>query len=100
MAVLSRDDYISRVHDFIGEDSSDGAITFLEDMIDTYEDLSTRTEDTEEWEKRYKELDESWRKRYRHRFLTGHSIPDTDEDETEEYKPEEIEIEELFEEEE
>lgn len=97
MAVLSRDDFINRVHAYIGEDSSDDGISFLEDMTDTIEDYERRTADSDDWERRYRELDETWKRRYKHRFLTGHSQID-ETDETEEIAPEEVEIEDLFEE--
>lgn len=99
MSVLNRDDYINRLHTYVGEDSSDEAISFLEDMIDTFEDMENRTGDVAELERRYKELDETWRKRYKHRFITGYSNIEqsVDPDETD-LKPEEVEVEDLFEE--
>ena len=99
MAVLSKDEFINRVHAYIGEDSSDDGISFLEDMTDTIEDYERRTGDSEDWERRYKELDETWKKRYKHRFLTGHSQIDIGEtDDTEEIEPEEVDIDDLFDE--
>lgn len=103
MAILSKDEFFTRLHDRLGEDTSDEGISFLEDMTDTYNDMERKaTGDGVDWEKKYKELDESWKKRYRHRFFTGgdRGIPDdvTEVDETEEYNPEEITVEDLFEE--
>lgn len=101
MAILSREEYFSRLHDRLGEDTSDESISFLEDMTDTYNDMENRVNsDGVNWEQRYKELDESWKKRYRHRFFSGgdRAIPDsgaavTEEDE---YKPDEISVADLF----
>ena len=99
MSVLNRDEYINRLHTYVGEDSSDDAISFLEDMIDTFEDMENRTGDAGEWERRYNELDETWRKRYKHRFITGYSNIDQPEDPDEtDLKPEEVEVDDLFEE--
>lgn len=99
MSVLNRDDYINRLHTYVGEDSSDDAISFLEDMIDTFEDMENRTGDAAEWERRYNELDETWRKRYKHRFITGHSnIDQSDDPDETDLKPEEVEVDDLFEE--
>ena len=72
MAVLERDDFFARVQARIGEDSSDDAIAFMEDMADTYNAMEQKaTGDGVDWEKRYKELDESWKKRYTHRFFSS-----------------------------
>lgn len=100
MAILTRDEYFARLHDRLGEDTSDEGISFLEDMTDTYNDMETRASgDGVNWEQKYKELDESWKKRYRHRFFSGgdRGIPDSvSTDEKEEYNPEEITVNDLF----
>ena len=66
--VLSRDDYLARVRERIGESTEDADIAFLEDMTDTYEDLYKMTRDNVDWQTKYNELDASWRKRYIDRF--------------------------------
>lgn len=103
MGVLTRDEFFAKLHERIGEDTSDEAITFLEDMTDTYNDMEKRVNgDGTDWEKKYHELDESWKKRYRHRFFNGGDKAVVGEGETAEVddKPdaEEITIEDLFEE--
>lgn len=105
MAILNKDEYINSVHARIGTDNSDESIKFLEDMVDTYEDLERKsTGDGEDWEKKYHELDETWKARYKHRFLTGSTISsdeaDIDTVVAEEEKAETIEINDLFEKEE
>lgn len=101
MAVLSRDEYFARLHDRLGDDSSDESITFLEDMTDTYNDMESRANgDGVDWEQRYRELDESWKKRYRHRFFHGgdRGNPNGVDFDTgnDGYNPEDITIENLF----
>jgi hypothetical protein len=72
MAVLSKEDYFSRLQSVVGTDNSDSAIALIEDMTDTYNDLESRAKgDGVDWEKKYKELDESWKARYKHRFFSG-----------------------------
>lgn len=66
--VLSREDYLNRVRERIGESTEDADIAFLEDMTDTYEDLYKMTRENVDWETKYNELDASWRKRYIDRF--------------------------------
>ena len=81
---------------FVGDSSDDEAISFIEDMTDTYTELEKRTAESEDWKKKYSDLDEKWKKRYRKRFFSGSAISDPDEDFEE--KKEDITVEDLFEE--
>lgn len=103
MSILNREEFFARLEDRIKGDATDEAIKFLEDMSDTYNDMERKinTTNNEEWERKYKELDDSWKKRYRHRFFSGdYRMPPSETvetDEVEAYKPEEITIDKLFE---
>lgn len=103
MAILKREDFFNRLENQIHNDSSDEAISFLEDMQDTYNDLERRANgDGVDWEQKYKELDESWRARYRHRFFNGNTnvnVTNEEEKVEDEYRPEEVMVEDLFKEE-
>lgn len=101
MAILSRDDFFARLHDRLGDDTSDESISFLEDMTDTFNDLERRSKgDGVDWEKKYYDLDESWKKRYRHRFFAGGDTgaPETNDNGTteEEYNAETVTVDDLF----
>ena len=65
MAILSREEYFNRLQDYIGEDSSDKAITLVEDMTDTYNSFADRKDDGDEWKKKYEENDRSKEKQER-----------------------------------
>lgn len=70
--VRNKDEFFNLLHERLGEDSSDEAISFMEDVTDTYNDLERRASSANsDWEKRYHDLDETWKKRYRHRFFSG-----------------------------
>ena len=103
MAVLKREEYFAKLQGILANNNSDEAISTLEDMTDTYNDLETRANGTSdsEWQRKYQELDEMWKKRYTHRFFNGDNkgIPEsvTEVNETEEYSPDEITVETLFE---
>ena len=92
MSVLNKDDFMSRLKERIGEDTSDEAIAFIEDMTDTYNDMETRTVDnSSEWEKKYNDLeqkyndlDESWKAKYKARFFDGGTSPEEVKEEQEE----------------
>ena len=99
MAILSRDDYFNRLQDYIGDDSSDRAISLVEDMTDTYNSFAERKDDGDEWKKKYEDNDRSWRERYRRRFFSGSSgIPGMEEmeDEGEKITAENIKVDDLF----
>ena len=83
MAVLSRDDFMARINERVGDDNSDDALSFIEDMTDTFDDLSS-SNNTEEWEKKYNELDRMWREKYKARFMNPGTDPQTVIDEQEE----------------
>lgn len=75
MAVLTRDDFFSRLQERLGSDTSDESIQFLEDMTDTYNDLEQKASgDGVDWEQRYHELDESWKQKYQHRFFSSGGV--------------------------
>ena len=45
MAVLSKEDFLSRINERIAEDNSDEANKFMEDMSDTYNDMASKITD-------------------------------------------------------
>lgn len=95
MAVKTIDEIMKKVRERIGEDNSDEAIEFIEDISDTFESFSN----TEDWKTKYEENDKKWREKYRERFFTSkEEVEEVEEDEIEE--PEEKEkkkFEDLFE---
>ena len=81
MAILSRDELFNKIKVRIGEDTSDEAISLLEDLNDTLTDLTTKANgDGVNWQEKYNELDSTWRKKYRDRFFAGKDEPDPDVD--------------------
>lgn len=76
MAVKTRDEIVEAVRERIGEDTSDEAISLLEDVTDTFTDYETRVADKTDWKSKYNELDASWRKKYMERFSgkTGEEV--------------------------
>lgn len=100
MAVLNRKDFFSQLNDRVGTDTSDEALSFVENMTDTYNDMERRMNDTENWEQKYRELDEAWKKKYRQRFFSSEGrsrLLDDDEDKGDTgYDPSHIKIEDLF----
>ena len=75
---LEKEALIEKVKSYIGEDTSDAAISLLEDVSDSVEGFDGVT--MEEAERMVAEKEEEWRKKYIERF----SGNDEDEEETEE----------------
>lgn len=77
MSVLNKEEFMSKLKERIGDDTSDEAMTFLEDITDTFNDMETRSNgaNNEEWKKKYEELDKSWREKYKARFFDSETAP-------------------------
>lgn len=94
MAVRTRDEILAAIRSRLGDDTSDDALTIIEDIDDTFKDYETRT--GEDWKSKYDELDAQWRKRYRDRFFqkadNGDTTPEDVKDDNEEDLKEESEV--------
>ena len=75
--VLNKEDFMKRLQERIGEDTSDEAMSFIEDMTDTFNDMETRSSgnNDEQWQKKYDELDKTWREKYKARFFNSETTP-------------------------
>lgn len=72
MAIRTVDEIMSSVRAQLGGDTSDSALTLIEDLTDTMADLTGRANsDPENWEQKYKDNDAEWRKRYHDRFFNS-----------------------------
>ena len=82
MAVKTRDEIMEAIRKRIGEDTSDDAISLLEDVTDTFADYETKVADKTDWKTKYDEMDASWRKKYMDRFSgkTGEEIKEEQEE--------------------
>lgn len=100
MAILNRDEFFESLNTFIGDRNDNDSIQFMENMSDTYEDLSTKANgDGEDWKQKYIENDKMWKERYKNRFFSGNTGNSENlgypEENEEEKKP--ISIDDLFE---
>jgi hypothetical protein len=90
MAVLDKEKFMERLKERIGEDTSDDALQFIEDMADTYNDLEERV--GEDWKTKYEESEKTWRDKYKQRFFTStETATETEEEEEETNKPKKFE---------
>lgn len=80
MAVLSKEDFLVRLQARIGDDTSDDAMSFIEDITDTFNDLEGKagTGNDSEWEQKYNDLDKTWREKYKARFFSSNDETQTE----------------------
>ena len=81
MAVKKKEELMEALRQRIGEDTSDEALSLIEDFNDTMEQYEKSNSDSTDWKTKYEENDAQWRQRYKDRFF---SKADDDEDSTEE----------------
>lgn len=90
MGVVSKESLLEKIRDMIGTENaeSDEAISLLEDMSDTFDDLSSQVSQAGDYKKKYEENDAEWRKRYHDRFfsVTEDDIKEDDKDDEVEKK--------------
>ena len=68
--VRSKDEILASIRTRIGDDTSDEAIALVEDINDSFDDLSTRLTEAGDWKAKYEENDKAWRDKYTERFFT------------------------------
>ena len=89
--VLTKEEFLTKIKDRIGENPTDEDISFVEDMTDTIDSLSQG----DDWKKKFEENDAMWRKKYTERFFTPDKESETEPEEK--IDEEEITIDDLFE---
>lgn len=75
--VKTKEELIGDIRTFIGEEPTDDALSILENVTDSFDDLETKANDTTDWKSKYEENDREWRKKYTERF----NSPSKDDDE-------------------
>lgn len=75
MAVKSKEEILKLVSDRVGDDTSDEALSFIEDVSDTIVSLEAQVTESGDWKSKYYENDKAWRERYRERFMSDDPVP-------------------------
>lgn len=96
--VRTKDEILASIKSRIGEDNSDEAIALIEDINDSFDDLTTRVSEAGDWKAKYEENDKEWRDKYKERFFTpSEGDPLREEiDKEEPDKPKVLKFEDLF----
>ena len=96
MAILTKEQLMESIKNRVGEDTSDEALAFIENVNDTIESMTT--DKNIDWKAKYEENDTAWRQKYKDRFFNS-SSEDKDDDFEEEEKKKPMTYEALFKEE-
>lgn len=80
MAIVSKDELLTKLKAKFGDAADDETLSIIEDVSDTFDDYESKTKDNSDWKSKYNELDESWRKKYRDRFYSADEDDAHDED--------------------
>lgn len=99
MAVKTQEELLNSIKGLLPDDTSDEAISLLEDVTDTLGSFSNSNKDNEDWKKKYEDNDKEWRKKYRDRFFNTGSNDEVDkinEPEREKEEPVMTKFEDLF----
>lgn len=75
MAILTKEQLMESIKNRVGEDTSDEALAFIENVNDTIENMSS--DKNTDWKAKYEENDAAWRQKYKDRFF---NTPAEDED--------------------
>ena len=96
MAILTKEQLMESIKNRVGEDTSDEALAFIENVNDTIENMSS--DKNTDWKAKYEENDAAWRQKYKDRFFNS-SSEDKDDDFEEDEKNKPMTYEALFKEE-
>lgn len=88
MAIKTQEELLTSIKGLLADDTSDEAISLLEDVTDTLGSFSSTNNDNEDWKKKYEENDKEWRQKYRDRFFNTGSSDDGKSDDKFEPEPE------------
>lgn len=76
MAVKTKEEILELVKTRIGDDSSEEALSFIEDITDTLTDREKQISESGEWKNKYDDLS----KKYKERFFEGDKTPPSNQD--------------------
>lgn len=86
MAILTKEQLMESIKNRVGDDTSDEALAFIENVNDTIENMSN--DKNTDWKSKYEENDAAWRQKYKDRFFnTSSEVKDDDLEEDGKEKP-------------
>ena len=98
MAIVNKEEFLTALRNQIGDSTDDVALKLLEDFSDTYDDMFSRLNNTDntDWKSKYEENDKEWREKYRARFFDTQNYNQNDNNNDNDTNAESITIDDLF----
>lgn len=97
MAIKSKEELLSSIRTVLGDNTDDTALSVIEDITDTYDDMANKAKgDGKDWKAEATRIDKEWRQKYHDRFFNPHDDKDVDPLDPEEVKPKKLRFEDLF----
>ena len=74
MAIKTKAELMESLKNILKDNTTDEALSLVEDVSDTYDELHNKAEgDGTDWKAEYEKNDAEWRQRYQDRFFSGTS---------------------------
>lgn len=97
MAIRKIDEIMSTLRTRLGEDTTDDALSFIEDVSDTLNDYEQKAKgDGKDWKAEAERIDKEWREKYKNRFFSGSKDDDDGVDPDPEAEQKKYRFEDLF----
>ena len=97
MAIKTKEELLSSIKSVLGENTDDNSLAIIEDISDTYDDMSNKAKgDGKDWKAEAEKIDRDWRQRYHDRFFNPQKDEDVDPLNPEDIKPKSYRFEDLF----
>ena len=77
--ILSKEEFLEKIKQIVGEDTTEESLGIIEDFTDTYNHLEELSSGQEDWKAKYEENDKAWRQKYRDRFFSNDTEETIDE---------------------
>lgn len=71
MAILTREQILEQIKGWLGDDTSDEALKFVEDITESLDNYETLSATGSEWKTKFEQNDAEWRQKYRDRFFNS-----------------------------
>ena len=69
--IRTKEEIMELIKTRVGEDTSDEAIAFVQDISETIDDYERKTSSYNELQNKYEENDKAWREKYKEAFFSG-----------------------------
>ena len=95
--VKTKEELLSSINAVVGVETDDNTLALIEDISDTYDDLTSKAKgDGKDWKAEAEKIDREWRQKYHDRFFNPNNDEDVDPLKPESIEPKKYRFEDLF----